>query len=122
MLYAIGDLSEPKLFRTAAGEWTANIDDAEQMEIEDAVDKLAELSNEEKVMIVCEVPKMHEAMYADMDSRFDALGERLREQEIFLEYEIGEGDETTWKISFDRSGVVLVLKLQDPDAFEVHDA
>lgn len=121
MLYVLGDSGEPPLFRTADGEWTPNIDDAEHMTIEDAVDKQAELIDDPRIINVCEVPKMHEALYADMDRRFDELQERLREHEVFLEYEIGEGDETRWKISFERAGVAVVLKLESPDAFEVMD-
>lgn len=121
MFYVLGDSSEPRMFRAAAGEWTTNIDDAEHMTIEDAVDKQAQLIDDPRIINVCEAPKMHEAFYADMERRFDALQERLREHEVFLEYEIGEGDETTWKISFERAGVAVVLKLDSPDAFEVMD-
>lgn len=119
MYYVLGDSSEPRLFRTKAGEWTAQIDDAEHMSIEEAVDRQAELAADPRIMEICEAPLMHEAMYADMTRRFDELQERLREHEVFLEYEIGESDQTTWKISFDRAGVALVLKLEDPNAFEV---
>jgi hypothetical protein len=121
MLYVLGDSGEPPLFRTVAGEWTPNIDDAEHMTIEDAVDKQAELIDDPRPIIVCEVPKMHEALYADMDRRFDELQERLREHDVFLEYAIGEGDETAWTITFERAGVAVVLKLESPDAFEVMD-
>ena len=122
MRYVLGDSSEPRLFRTEGGEWTADINDAEHMTLEEAVDKQAELIHDPRIINVCEAPLMHEAMYADMTRRFDELQERLREHEVFLEYEIGEGDETTWKISFERAGVALVLKLEDPNAFEVVDA
>jgi hypothetical protein len=121
MLYVLGDSSEPRLFRKEDGEWTPTIDDAEHMTIEEAVDKQAELIDDPRIMEICEAPLMHEAMYADMTRRFDELQERLREHEVFLEYEIGEGDDTTWKITFDRAGVALVLKLEDPNAFEVLD-
>lgn len=122
MYYALGSAGEePRLFRTAAGKWTNKIDDAEHLTIEQAVEKLGDLADlgEERVMEICEAPKMHEAIYADISRRFDELQEHLREHEIFLEYEIGESDETTWKITFDRAGVALVLKLVGPDAFEV---
>jgi len=122
MLYVLGDSSEPRLFRREDGEWTPNIDDAEHMTIEDAVDKQAELIDDPRIISVCEAPLMHEAMYADMSRRFDELQERLREHEVFLEYEIGEGDNTTWKITFERAGVALVLKLEDPNSFEMVDA
>jgi len=121
MLYVLGDSSEPRLFRKEDGEWTPNIIDAEHMTIEEAVDKQAELIDDPRIMEICEAPLMHEAMYADMTRRFDELQERLREHEVFLEYEIGEGDSTTWTITFDRAGVALVLKLEDPNAFEVLD-
>lgn len=122
MLYVLGDSSEPRLFRREDGEWTPNIDDAEHMSIEDAIDKQAELIDDPRIINVCEAPLMHEAMYADMTRRFDELQEKLREHEVFLEYEIGEGDETTWKITFERAGVAVVLKLEDPNAFEMVDA
>lgn len=122
MLYVLGDSSEPRLFRREDGEWTPNIDDAEHMSIEDAIDKQAELIDDPRIINVCEAPLMHEAMYADMSRRFDELQEKLREHEVFLEYEIGEGDETTWKITFERAGVAVVLKLEDPNAFEMVDA
>ena len=122
MFYVLGDSSEPRLFRREDGEWTPNIDDAEHMTIEDAIDKQAELIDDPRIINVCEVPLMHEAMYADMGRRFDELQEKLREHEVFLEYEIGEGDETTWKITFERAGVAVVLKLEDPNAFEMVDA
>jgi len=122
MLYVLGDSSEPRLFRREDGEWTPNIDDAEHMTIEDAVDKQAELIDDPRIINVCEAPLMHEAMYADMGRRFDELQERLREHEVFLEYEIGESDETTWKITFERAGVAVVLKLEDPNSFEMVDA
>ena len=121
MLYVLGDSSEPRLFRREDGEWTPNMNDAEHMSIEDAVDKQAELIDDPRIINVCEAPLMHEAMYADMSRRFDELQEKLREHEVFLEYEIGESDETTWKITFDRAGVAVVLKLEDPNAFEVLD-
>jgi len=122
MLYVLGDSSEPRLFRREDGEWTQNINDAEHMSIEDAVDKQAELIDDPRIINVCEAPLMHEAMYADMSRRFDELQERLREHEVFLEYEIGESDETTWKITFERAGVAVVLKLEDPNSFEMVDA
>jgi hypothetical protein len=122
MFYVLGDSSEPRLFRREDGEWTPNIDDAEHMTIEDAIDKQAELIDDPRTINVCEAPLMHEAMYADMSRRFDDLQEKLREHEVFLEYEIGEGDETTWKITFERAGVAVVLKLEDPNAFEMVDA
>lgn len=122
MLYVLGDSSEPRLFRREDGEWTKNINDAEHMTIEDAVDKQAELIDDPRIINVCEAPLMHEAMYADMSRRFDELQERLREHEVFLEYEIGESDETTWKITFERAGVAVVLKLEDPNSFEMVDA
>ena len=122
MLYVLGDSSEPRMFRREDGEWTPNIDDAEHMSIEDAIDKQAELIDDPRIINVCEAPLMHEAMYADMSRRFDELQEKLREHEVFLEYEIGEGDETTWKITFERAGVAVVLKLEDPNAFEMVDA
>ena len=122
MFYVLGDSREPRLFRREDGEWTPNIDDAEHMTIEDAIDKQAELIDDPRIINVCEVPLMHEAMYADMGRRFDELQEKLREHEVFLEYEIGEGDETTWKITFERAGVAVVLKLEDPNAFEMVDA
>jgi hypothetical protein len=122
MLYVLGDSSEPRQFRREDGEWTPNIDDAEHMTIEDAIDKQAELIDDPRIINVCEAPLMHEAMYADMGRRFDELQERLREHEVFLEYEIGEGDETTWKITFERAGVAVVLKLEDPNSFEMVDA
>lgn len=122
MLYVLGDSSEPRLFRREDGEWTPNIDDAEHMTIEDAIDKQAELIDDPRIINVCEAPLMHEAMYADMSRRFDELQDKLREHEVFLEYEIGEGDETTWKITFERAGVAVVLKLEDPNAFEMVDA
>lgn len=122
MLYVLGDSSEPRLFRREDGEWTPNINDAEHMSIEDAVGKQSELIDDPRIINVCEAPLMHEAMYADMGRRFDELQERLREHEVFLEYEIGEGDDTTWKITFERAGVAVVLKLEDPNSFEMVDA
>jgi hypothetical protein len=122
MLYVLGDSSDPRLFRREDGEWTTNIDDAEHMTIEDAIDKQAELIDDPRIINVCEAPLMHEAMYADMGRRFDELQERLREHEVFIKYEIGEGDDTTWKITFERAGVALVLKLEDPNSFEMVDA
>jgi hypothetical protein len=122
MLYVLGDSSEPRLFRREDGEWTPNINDAEHMSIEDAVGKQSELIDDPRIISVCEAPLMHEAMYADMSRRFDELQERLREHEVFLEYEIGEGDDTTWKITFERAGVAVVLKLEDPNSFEMVDA
>lgn len=121
MLYVLGDSSDPRLFRKEDGEWTTDINDAEHMSLEEAVDRQAELASDPRVIDICEAPLMHEAMYADMDRRFDELQERLREHEVFLEYEIGESDQTTWKITFERAGVALVLKLEDPNAFEVLD-
>lgn len=119
MMYVLGDSSEPRLFRKEDGEWTTNIDDAEHMTLEEAVDKQAELIDDPRIINVCEAPMMHEAMYADMNRRFDELQERLREHGVFLEYQIGEGDETTWRISFEQAGVAVTLNLEDPNAFEV---
>jgi hypothetical protein len=121
MLYVLGDSGDPRLFRKEDGEWTPDINAAEHMTLEEAVDRQAELASDPRTIDICEAPLMHEALYADMNRRFDDLQERLREQEVFLEYEINESDETTWKISFERAGVALVLKLEAPDAFEVLD-
>jgi hypothetical protein len=121
MKYVLGDDSDPRLFRKENGEWTQNINDAEHMTLEEAADMQAELAADPRSIDICEAPLMHEAMYADMDRRFDELQDRLREHGVFLEYEIGESDETTWKISFERAGVALVLKLEGPNSFEVMD-
>ena len=119
MRYVLGDDSDPRLFRKENGEWTSNIIDAEHMTLEEAVDRQSELIADPRQIDVCEAPLMHEAVYADISRRVDELQESLREHDVFIEYQIGERDETTWKITFERAGVALTLKLDGPDAFEV---
>lgn len=80
MYYFLGiDAGEQaRVFRTAAGEWTTKVDDAEHLTIEEAVEKLGDLAEhgEERVVEICEAPKMHEAIYSDISRRFDELQER----------------------------------------------
>lgn len=116
--YAIGNESLDK-FLKADGEWTDDIDDAEQFaDITEAVMKQVELIRREIITEICEVPLMHEAVYEDINARIGDLQERLERAGVILSTEIGSGDETKWKLEIEGAGVTLKVRLAGPDDWE----
>lgn len=107
-------------FLTASGEWSENIDDAEHLTIVQATEKQVDLLLRDKVMTeLVEIPLMQEGVYDAIHSRIDDLQARLEAAGVDLETTIGEGDETTWRLTF--PGFMLTLNLTGPDDFEVTD-
>lgn len=106
-------------FLTASGDWSENIDDAEHLTIEAATDKQLELVRREIITELVEIPLMQQGVYDAVHSRIDELQARLEAEGVDLVTHIGQGDETTWTMTFRGSGLVLTLKLTGPDDFEV---
>lgn len=116
--YAISNESHDRFLR-ADGEWVEDIDDAEHMTIEQAVEKQVELVRDNVITDLFEVPLMHEAVYADIHSRIDDLQARLESAGVELATEIGQGDQTTWTFGIPSIGLVLLMRLAGPDEWEI---
>jgi hypothetical protein len=115
-LYALADESL-KQFRRADGSWADDYNEAEQMALEQALERCLELFREGVITEVFEVPLMAEGMYAAIDSRIDDLQARLEAAGVSLTTHVGSGDETTWTMEF--GDFTLTMKLTGPDDFEV---
>lgn len=118
--YVVSDETRTKFLR-GDGSWTDEMNDAEHMTIEQAVEKQVELIRREVITEICEVPLMHESFYDDVHSRIDDLQAALDSIGITLSTEIGQGDETTWTLEFPAIGRTVRIKLDSPDSWEVTD-
>ena len=107
-------------FLTASGDWSENVDEAEHLTMEAAIDKQLELVRREVVTELIEIPLLQSGVYDAIHSRVDALQGQLEAEGVDLVTNIGEGDQTTWTMTFRGTGLVLTLKLAGPDDFEVH--
>jgi len=114
--YVVGDKKLAK-FLAADGSWVEDYNDAEQLTIEQAVEKQVELIRREIVTEIFEVPLLAEGMYHAIESRVDDLQARLEAAGVTLTTNIGQGDETTWTMEF--GDFTLTMKLAGPDEFEV---
>lgn len=106
-------------FLTASGDWSESIDDAEHLTIEAATDRQLELIRQQVITELVEIPLMQQGVYDAIHSRIDDLQARLEAEGVDLVTNIGQGDETTWTMTFRNSGLTLTLKLTGPDDFEV---
>ena len=106
-------------FLTAGGDWSENVDDAEHLTMEAAIDKQLELVRREVITELIEIPLLQSGVYDAIHSRVDDLQGQLEAEGVDLVTNIGEGDQTTWTMTFRGSGLVLELKLAGPDEFEV---
>ena len=120
-LYVIANQGLDK-FRKADGSWTADMNEAEQMGLHDALEKEIEVHmGGEKLIQLFEVPLMHDAQYEDAMSQADAAADFFDRHGIDLSVEIASGDETTWTIKSRGSGETVTLNLADCDSFEVRE-
>ena len=118
-MYALADESL-KQFRREDGTWSDDYNDAEQMTLEQAMERCLEVFEDAGVITeVFEVPLLAEGMYAAIDSRIDDLQARLEAAGVTLNTQVGSGDETTWTMEF--GDFSLTMKLAGPDDFEVTD-
>lgn len=106
-------------FLTANGDWSESIDDAEHLTIEAATDKQLELIRQHVITELVEIPLMQQGVYDAIHSRIDDLQARLEAEGVDLVAAIGQGDETTWTMTFRDSGLTITLNLAGPDDFEV---
>ena len=106
-------------FLTASGDWSENVDEAEHLTMEAAIDKQLELVRREVITELIEIPLLQSGVYDAIHSRVDDLQGQLEAEGVDLVTNIGEGDQTTWTMTFRGSGLVLELKLAGPDEFEV---
>jgi hypothetical protein len=109
-------------FLRADGTWSEDVDDAEHLTIEQAVERQVELIRREIVTEIFEVPMMAQAMYDDLHGRIDDLQGKLESAGIQLTTHIGQGDETTWTIDVPAAGVSLKITLAGPDSWTVAEA
>lgn len=116
--YVVGDEALTR-FRKADGSWTEDYNEAEQLTIEQAVEKQVELIRQQIVTEIFEVPLLAEGMYHAIHNRVDDLQARLEAAGVTLTTTIGEGDETTWTMEF--GDFTLTMKLAGPDEFEITD-
>ena len=116
--YVVGD-EEVERFRKADGSWVEDYNEAEQLTIEEAVERQVELIRQGIVTEIFEVPLLAEGMYHAINNRVDDLQARLEAAGVTLSTQIGEGDETTWTMEF--AGFTLTMKLAGPDEFEVSE-
>lgn len=116
--YVVGDEMLTK-FLAADGSWVEDFNDAEQLTIEQAVEKQVELIRREIITEIFEVPLLAEGMYHAIHNRVDDLQARLEAAGVTLTTHIGDGDETTWTMEF--GDFTLTMKLAGPDEFEVAD-
>lgn len=116
--YVVGD-EELTKFRKADGSWTEDYNEAEQLDINEAVERQVELIRQGIVTEIFEVPLLAEGMYHAIHNRVDDLQARLEAAGVTLTTNIGEGDETTWTMEFE--GFTLTMKLAGPDEFEVSE-
>lgn len=113
--YVVGDEKLTK-FLAADGSWVEDYNEAEQLTIEQAVEKQVELIRREIVTEIFEVPLLAEGVYQAIHARIDDLQGLLEERGISLTTHIGQEDETTWTLEV--QGLTLTLKLAGPDEFE----
>ena len=106
-------------FLTASGDWSESIDEAEHLTIEAATDKQLELIRQQVITELVEIPLMQQGVYDAIHIRIDDLQARLEAEGVDLVTNIGQGDETTWTMTFRDSGLTLTLNLTGPDDFEV---
>lgn len=116
--YVVGDERLTR-FRKADGSWTDDYNEAEQLSIEQAVERQVELIRQKVITEIFEVPLLAEGMYRAIHSRVDDLQARLEAAGVALTTRIGEGDETTWTMEF--GDFTLTMKLAGPDEFEVSE-
>lgn len=114
--YVVGDETITK-FLKADGSWTDDYNEAEQLTIEEAVERQVEMIRQNIVTEIFEVPLLAEGMYQAIHNRVDDLQARLEAAGVALTTNIGEGDETTWTMEF--ADFTLTMKLAGPDDFEV---
>ena len=113
---------ETSMFRKADGTMTDNIDQAEQMPLQQAMEKEIELfSSGEKFIELREVPLMHEGQYEDALSLTDPAGDFFDAHGIDLVINIGSGDESTWHLSSRATGTKLSITLADCYSFSVEN-
>ena len=111
---------ETSMFRKADGTMTADIDQAEQMPLQQAMEKEIELfAAGEKFIELHEVPLMHEGQYDDALALTDPAGDFFDAHGIDLVVNIGSGDESTWHLTSRASGAKLRLTLADCYSFSV---
>jgi hypothetical protein len=109
-------------FLRADGTWSDDVDEAEHLTIEQAVEKQVEMIRREIITEIFEVPLMAQAIYDDLHGRIDDLQGRLEAAGIELETHIGQGDETTWTMRIPAAGVVLRITLAGPDSWQADES
>jgi chromosome segregation ATPase len=119
--FAIANESLDRFLR-ADGTWSEDMDDAEHLTIEQAVEKQVDLIRREIITEIFEIPMMAQAMYDDIHGRIDDLQSRLESAGIALETHIGQGDETTWTFTIPAAAVTLKITLAGPDTWEVSES
>jgi hypothetical protein len=117
--YVVGN-EELTKFLAADGSWVEDYNEAEQLTIEQAVEKQVELIRQEIITEIFEVPLLAEGAYSAIHARIDDLQGLLEERGINLTTNIGREDETTW--TFEVQGLTLTVKLTGPDEFEFNEA
>lgn len=119
--FAIANESLNRFLR-ADGTWSEDVDEAEHLTIEQAVEKQVEMIRQDVITEIFEVPLMAQAVYDDIHGRIDDLQGRLESAGIELVTHIGQGDETTWTMTIPAAGVALKITLAGPDSWEVGEA